>query len=216
MWESFQPACRQHRRDGTVRDKTWAARPSGGRRSCTRRPCTKTRLRQSNRFHSVLSRGYNHDPWDVTVIWKKKQEKWKRYDYFTRRSPFKGMPIAQICSNCGNLRRFNTSIQRWRLIHYHVYEERNHWINVEYFQSNKYYYSRNPSKGRHTIRARRHVNCYLQTRARRSFSVRSKTKRNRGVCFACITLKRNSRFYMRTEKEMKRNEAKRNKTQEAK
>jgi hypothetical protein len=120
------------------------------------------------------------------------------------------MPIAQICSNCGNLRRFNTSIQRWRLIHYHVYEERNHWINVEYFQSNKYYYSRNPSKGRHTVRARRHVSCYLQTRARRSFSVRNKTKRNRGVCFACITLKRNSTLDFTCEPKRKWSEKKQN------
>ncbi len=52
-------------------------------------------------------------------------------------------------------------------------------------------------------------------RVRRSFSVQSETKpngieilfpskRNRGDCFA---LKRNSRFHMRNEMEMKRNEA---------
>jgi hypothetical protein len=65
-------------------------------------------------------------------------------------------------------------------------------------------------------------------RVHRSFSVRSETKRNgskipfksklnREACFACFALKRNSKFHLRNEKEMKRTkrskkiEAKRNK-----
>jgi hypothetical protein len=63
------------------------------------------------------------------------------------------------------------------------------------------------------------------SRVRRSFPVRSETKRNgskilfaskrtREVCFACFALKRNSRFHMRSEKEMKRNEAKKAKRNE--
>jgi hypothetical protein len=34
------------------------------------------------------------------------------------------------------------------------------------------------------------------------------SKRSRGVSFACFALKRNSRFYMRNEKKIKRNKAK--------
>jgi hypothetical protein len=63
---------------------------------------------------------------------------------------------------------------------------------------------------------------------RRSFFIRGETQRNgseilftlkpnKGICFACFTLKQNSRFHIQNRKEMKqKSEAKQNKRSEAK